>query len=177
LLTHGRLDPTVLIGGIALNFDGGSSYRIGSGRDFVSEGDEYDSAFFDKTAKFLKYLPDVAVINNVEFDHADIYADLDAVLLAFRAPVQPGAAQWPAAARRGQPACGGPRTARGQPVETFGTADSAGLAGDGHRIGRGPDAFQAAPPRRAVRALRIALLGVHNVRNAVAAIAVGSHVG
>src|SRR2546422_7667333 len=85
LLTHGRLDPTVLVGGIALNFgEGGSSYRIGSGRDFVIEGDEYDSAFFDKTAKFLKYLPDVAVINNIEFDHADIYADLDAVRLAFR---------------------------------------------------------------------------------------------
>ena len=48
------------------------------------EGDEYDSAFFDKTAKFLKYLPDVAVVNNVEFDHADIYEDFDAVRLAFR---------------------------------------------------------------------------------------------
>ena len=85
LLTSGRLDPTVLVGGIALNFgDAGSSYRVGGGRDFVIEGDEYDSAFFDKTAKFLKYLPDVAVINNVEFDHADIYPDLDAVRLAFR---------------------------------------------------------------------------------------------
>src|ERR1043166_5960161 len=85
LLTHGGADPTVLVGGIALNLgDGGSSYRVGNGRDFVIEGDEYDSAFFDKTAKFLKYLPDVAVINNVEFDHADIYADLDAVLLAFK---------------------------------------------------------------------------------------------
>src|SRR5204862_6146604 len=56
----------------------------GQGRDFVIEGDEYDSAFFDKTAKFLKYLPDIAVVNNVEFDHADIYADFDAVALAFR---------------------------------------------------------------------------------------------
>src|SRR5215831_12251268 len=85
LLAHGDADPTVLIGGIARNFgDGGSSYRLGRGRDFVIEGDEYDSAFFDKTAKFLKYLPDVAVINNVEFDHADIYADFDAVTLAFR---------------------------------------------------------------------------------------------
>ena len=55
LLTAGGLDPSVLVGGIALNFDG--SYRLGSGRDFVIEGDEYDSAFFDKTAKFLKYLP------------------------------------------------------------------------------------------------------------------------
>jgi len=85
LLTHGGVDPTVLVGGIARNFgDRGSSYRMGQGRDFVIEGDEYDSAFFDKTAKFLKYLPDIAVVNNVEFDHADIYADFDAVMLAFR---------------------------------------------------------------------------------------------
>src|SRR5713226_3169118 len=82
LLTHGGADPSVLIGGIADNF--GGSYRIGGGREFVIEGDEYDSAFFDKTAKFLKYLPDIAVVNNVEFDHADIYADIDAVVLAFR---------------------------------------------------------------------------------------------
>src|SRR5207248_1192729 len=69
LLTHGGADPSVLVGGIARNFgEHGSSYRIGQGRDFVIEGDEYDSAFFDKTAKFLKYLPDIAVINNVEFD-------------------------------------------------------------------------------------------------------------
>ena len=76
----------MFIGGIARNFgENGSSYRIGApGAPFVIEGDEYDSAFFDKTAKFLKYLPDIAVINNIEFDHADIYADLDAVRLAFR---------------------------------------------------------------------------------------------
>ncbi len=82
LLTHGGADPSVLIGGIAENFEG--SYRLGGGREFVIEGDEYDSAFFDKTAKFLKYLPDIAVVNNIEFDHADIYPDLDAIRLAFR---------------------------------------------------------------------------------------------
>src|SRR3954471_4935325 len=126
LLTHGRLDPTVLVGGIALNFgDAGSSYRVGGGRDFVIEGDEYDSAFFDKTAKFLKYLPDIAVVNNVEFDHADIYADLDAVRLAFRRLVNLvprnglvllGADSPDAAALRGGAA---------SPVETFGLADDA----------------------------------------------------
>src|SRR5471030_3439365 len=85
LLTHGGVGPSVLVGGIARNFgEQGSSYRLGQGRDFVIEGDEYDSAFFDKTAKFLKYLPDIAVINNVEFDHADIYADVEAVMVAFR---------------------------------------------------------------------------------------------
>src|SRR5919106_1519438 len=82
LLTHGGADPSVLIGGIAENFSG--SYRLGGGREFVIEGDEYDSAFFDKTAKFLKYLPDIAVINNLEYDHADIYPDLDAIRFAFR---------------------------------------------------------------------------------------------
>ena len=82
LLAHGGTDPNVFIGGISENFE--SSYRIGGGRDFVIEGDEYDSAFFDKTAKFLKYLPDIAVVGNIEFDHADIYPDLDAIRLAFR---------------------------------------------------------------------------------------------
>ena len=70
LLTAGGLDPSVLVGGVAANFD--TSYRLGAGRDFVIEGDEYDSAFFDKTAKFLKYLPDIAVVGNLEYDHADI---------------------------------------------------------------------------------------------------------
>jgi UDP-N-acetylmuramate: L-alanyl-gamma-D-glutamyl-meso-diaminopimelate ligase len=85
LLVHGGVDPSILVGGIARNLgEDGSSYRLGSGRDFVIEGDEYDSAFFDKSAKFLKYLPDIAVVNNIEFDHADIYADLDAIRLAFR---------------------------------------------------------------------------------------------
>src|ERR1700720_617403 len=85
LLTHGGADPSVLVGGVAKNFgEHGSSYRLGGGRQFGVEGDEYDSAFFDKTAKFLKYVPDIAVVNNVEFDHADIYDDFAAVALAFR---------------------------------------------------------------------------------------------
>src|SRR5258708_977248 len=74
VLANGGVDPSVLVGGIARNFgDQGSSYRMGRGRDFVIEGDEYDSAFFDKTAKFLKYLPDIPVVNNVQFDHPHIY--------------------------------------------------------------------------------------------------------
>ena len=60
------------------------SFRLGGGREFVIEGDEYDSAFFDKTAKFLKYLPDIVVVNNIEYDHADIYPDLESIRVAFR---------------------------------------------------------------------------------------------
>ena len=59
------------------------SYRLGGGEHFVVEGDEYDSAFFDKRPKFLHYLPDIAIIGNVEYDHADIYPDLAAVQRAF----------------------------------------------------------------------------------------------
>ena len=76
------LDPSFLIGGIAENF--GSSFRLGSGKHFILEGDEYDTAFFDKGPKFLHYFPDSVILTSVEFDHADIYKDLDAVETAFK---------------------------------------------------------------------------------------------
>jgi len=81
VLRHAGLDPSFLIGGVSLDL--GTSYGLGAGRHFVVEGDEYDTAFFDKRPKFVHYLPDVAIIGNLEFDHADIYADLAAVQLAF----------------------------------------------------------------------------------------------
>src|SRR5215472_9820646 len=74
--------PSFLIGGIAENF--GSSFRLGSGKHFILEGDEYDTAFFDKGPKFLHYFPDAVILTSVEFDHADIYKDLDAVETAFQ---------------------------------------------------------------------------------------------
>jgi UDP-N-acetylmuramate: L-alanyl-gamma-D-glutamyl-meso-diaminopimelate ligase len=75
------LEPGFLIGGVPLNFP--QSFSRGSGRFFILEGDEYDTAFFDKGPKFLHYRPDSAVLTSVEFDHADIYRDLDAVETAF----------------------------------------------------------------------------------------------
>lgn len=76
------LDPSFLIGGIAENF--GSSFHLGKGKHFILEGDEYDTAFFDKGPKFLHYFPDSIILTSVEFDHADIYKDLDAVETAFK---------------------------------------------------------------------------------------------
>src|SRR5450432_3354768 len=76
------LDPSFLIGGIAENF--GSSFHLGEGKHFILEGDEYDTAFFDKGPKFLHYFPDAIILTSVEFDHADIYKDLDAVETAFK---------------------------------------------------------------------------------------------
>jgi UDP-N-acetylmuramate: L-alanyl-gamma-D-glutamyl-meso-diaminopimelate ligase len=82
LLTEGLRAPSFLIGGIPENF--GSSFALGEGSEFIIEGDEYDTAFFDKGPKFMHYFPDAVILTSVEFDHADIYKDLDAVKTAFK---------------------------------------------------------------------------------------------
>jgi len=190
LLAHGGVDPTMLVGGIARNFgQGGASYRVGKGKAFVIEGDEYDSAYFDKTAKFLKYLPDIAVVNNVEFDHADIYADLDAVRLAFRRLVN-------LVPRGGLTLLGADSTdaaalaplARSR-VQTFGLSEDA----EWRAVDVEPDtsvgsSASAASPVAATRfrltrrgedlgQFILPMAGEHNVRNALAAIAVGTEMG
>jgi UDP-N-acetylmuramate: L-alanyl-gamma-D-glutamyl-meso-diaminopimelate ligase len=178
LLTHGGVDPTVLVGGIAKNFgEHGSSYRMGRGRDFVIEGDEYDSAFFDKTAKFLKYLPDIAIVNNVEFDHADIYKDIDAVSLAFQRFVN-------LVPRRGLLLVGadspGARAlikAAKSRVETFGTADDVDWRAEEMQASETSTRFRLRKQGRAIGDFEVPLVGTHNVRNATAAIAVAVELG
>jgi UDP-N-acetylmuramate: L-alanyl-gamma-D-glutamyl-meso-diaminopimelate ligase len=81
-LTHMDLNPSLFVGGAPKNF--GSGFRLGSPELFVLEGDEYDTAFFDKGPKFMHYEPTIALINNIEFDHADIYADIEAIEAEFR---------------------------------------------------------------------------------------------
>lgn len=80
-MERGGASPSFLIGGVAENFN--SSFRVSDSPYFVIEGDEYDTAYFDKGPKFMHYLPDTVILNNIEFDHADIYRDLDAVKFAF----------------------------------------------------------------------------------------------
>jgi UDP-N-acetylmuramate: L-alanyl-gamma-D-glutamyl-meso-diaminopimelate ligase len=82
VLAEGGLDPTFLVGGVVQNFD--TSFRVTESDYVLIEGDEYDTAYFDKGPKFMHYLPELAIVGNIEFDHADIYKDLDAVKLAFR---------------------------------------------------------------------------------------------
>jgi UDP-N-acetylmuramate: L-alanyl-gamma-D-glutamyl-meso-diaminopimelate ligase len=174
LLIHGGLDPSILVGGIARNLgDGGSSYHLGTGREFVIEGDEYDSAYFDKTAKFLKYLPDIAVINNVEFDHVDIYADLDAVRLAFRRLVN-------LVPRSGLVLLGADshdalalKKVAPSPVETFGLAEAADWRATDISVSSTGQAFNVWHQGARFATIEIPLFGAHNVRNALAAIAVG----
>ncbi len=85
-LYRAGLDPTFMIGGIVSEFN--SNFRLGNGPYFIAEGDEYDTAFFDKESKFLHYQPKVAIITSIEFDHADIFPDLDAIKQSFAKFVQ-----------------------------------------------------------------------------------------
>ena len=205
LLTAAGADPTVLIGGIARNFGrgphdadsaswGGSvegaSYRIGKGKAFVIEGDEYDSAYFDKTAKFLKYLPDIAVVNNIEFDHADIYANLDEVRQAFRRFVNlvprsglvllgtdsPDAAALKANARSRVQTFGLSADADWRASDIQGPHDADFASWGGVRL-RGGTRFRVHAGGRDHGEFTMGLLGDHNVRNALAAIAVGADLG
>jgi UDP-N-acetylmuramate: L-alanyl-gamma-D-glutamyl-meso-diaminopimelate ligase len=179
LLTHGGADPTVFIGGIARNFGAnGSSYRIGAPKaPFVIEGDEYDSAFFDKTAKFLKYLPDIAVINNIEFDHADIYKDLDAVRLAFQRLVNlvPKGGLTLLGIDSAEAAALAKRVV--SRVQTFGTSDDAEWRAADIASHGGATTFRVLHRGRDEGEWSMTLVGAHNVRNALAAIAVGRECG
>src|SRR5215204_1762516 len=123
----GGLDPSFLVGGVVQNF--GASFRVTGSDHFVIEGDEYDTAYFDKGPKFMHYLPEIAIVGNIEFDHADIYKDLDAVKLAFRRLVNlvPGrgrlVAGWDSpAVREVVEGFGGRLHTR---LETFGTSEDA----------------------------------------------------
>lgn len=175
ILTAGGRDPSVFIGGIAQNF--GGSFRLGRGRDFVIEGDEYDSAFFDKTAKFLKYLPDVAVIGNLEYDHADIYPDMESLRTAFRRLValvpRHGLIIVGADSPEAMAVVEGARA----PIETFGVAPGADwraseIRPEGDRV-----RFELSKRGEPMGHVALPMFGAHNVRNALAAMAVGASSG
>jgi UDP-N-acetylmuramate: L-alanyl-gamma-D-glutamyl-meso-diaminopimelate ligase len=177
LLEEAGLDPSFLIGGVPVDF--ARSYRLGKGKLMVVEGDEYDSAFFDKRPKFVHYLPDVAVIGNLEYDHADIYPDLASVQLAFVRLMQ-------VVPRRGLLVAGIESAPLREilpralcPVETFALG-----AGDadwkGENAGPAPDGgwtFRLRHRGKDLGEYRVQLPGEHNVRNAIAAIAVAHFVG
>ena len=177
LLTAAGADPTVLVGGIARNLgEDGASYRIGKGKAFVIEGDEYDSAYFDKTAKFLKYLPDIAVINNIEFDHADIYANIDEVRLAFRRLVNLVPASGLTLLGIDSPDAAALAPVARSRVQTFGLAADAEWRAVDVTV-EGGTSFRVMRGGTDLGVFAMPLLGDHNVRNALAAIAVGADLG
>jgi UDP-N-acetylmuramate: L-alanyl-gamma-D-glutamyl-meso-diaminopimelate ligase len=170
ILHHAGRHPNFLIGGVAENF--GRSFGLGGGDEFVLEGDEYDTAFFDKGPKFLHYHPREIIITSLEFDHADIYENLAAIELQFRRLVN-------LVPRSGRiVAWGESETVRGItqkaycPVETYGFSPGVDwLAGDLEIID-GETRFRVSRQGKEVARVRMALAGRHNVLNAVAAIAI-----
>ena len=170
LLHHAGRHPNFLIGGVAENF--GRSFGLGGGKEFVLEGDEYDSAFFDKAPKFLHYHPQEIIITSLEFDHADIYDNLAAIELQFRRLVN-------LVPRNGRiVAWAESENVRGIlqkafcPVETYGFTPGADwLAGD-LAITDGETRFRVSRDGKEVARVRMSLAGRHNVLNAVAAIAI-----
>jgi UDP-N-acetylmuramate: L-alanyl-gamma-D-glutamyl-meso-diaminopimelate ligase len=175
LMHRAGLDPSFLVGGIPVDF--GHSYRLASGRHFVIEGDEYDCAFFDKRPKFVHYLPDVAIVGNVEFDHADIYPDLAAVQLAFVRLLN-------VIPRRGLLVAGteSPALVEVLPkarcrVDTFGLHEGADWrAVDVRAEGQG-SRFRLLRRGRDEGEFALRLGGEHNVRNALAALAAAAEAG
>jgi UDP-N-acetylmuramate: L-alanyl-gamma-D-glutamyl-meso-diaminopimelate ligase len=176
VLAGAGLDPSVLVGGVALDFDG--PFRDGAGPHFVVEGDEYDTAFFDKTPKFLHYHPRTLLLTSVEFDHADIYRDLDHVKQAFRTLIQ------------GMPADGAIVAALdddhvcdvldGAPCRVVGTGVGAGEHGfRALDLEAGPDGttFRVVRDEHELGRATVPMYGRHNVANALGALATALALG
>jgi UDP-N-acetylmuramate: L-alanyl-gamma-D-glutamyl-meso-diaminopimelate ligase len=171
ILEHAGLDPGFLIGGVPQNF--GVSARLGSG-PFVVEADEYDTAFFDKRAKFLHYRPRTAILNNLEFDHADIYPDLAAIEWQFHQLIRtvPGNGRLVVNAADANLARVLER-GRWTPLTGFGPG------GQWQATALAPDAsrFELTVCGERIGIGEWALAGVHNLHNALAAMAAAAEVG
>jgi len=177
ILQDAGLAPGFLVGGVPQDF--GVSARLGAGSCFVIEADEYDTAFFDKRSKFLHYRPRTTILNNLEFDHADIFADLAAIETQFHHLVRTLPASGRIIVNAGDEALARV-LARGcwSEVQRFG-----GGEWDVMDVATGASAGDAEPRHRVtlhgadVGELQLALPGAHNRMNALAAVAAADHVG
>ncbi len=172
------LQPGFLIGGVPANF--GQSARFGKSKFFVVEADEYDTAFFDKRAKFVHYRPRTVILNNLEFDHADIYKDMDAILWQFHQLLRmiPGDGS---IIVNGNDENLARLIAMGcwTPCQTFGTSDvkdndTDWIAGFGDKVER---RIGIRSPSGASAETRWSMGGYHNLENALAAVAAAVSVG
>ena len=166
--------PDFLVGGVVPNF-GDRSYGLGGGEEFIIEGDEYDTAYFDKQPKFLHYHPDELILTSLEFDHADIYADLAAIEMQFQRLVN-------LVPRRGRILVWGEAqnlvacTSKAFcSVERYGlTPEMDWFAGD-IEWRDGMTHFRVIYHREEVTRVRMPLVGRHNVMNALACVAISFH--
>ncbi|HWI79711.1 MAG TPA: UDP-N-acetylmuramate:L-alanyl-gamma-D-glutamyl-meso-diaminopimelate ligase, partial [Ramlibacter sp.] len=170
VLEHAGLTPGFLIGGVPTNF--GISARLGQGKYFVIEADEYDTAFFDKRSKFVHYRPRTAVLNNLEFDHADIFDDLAAIERQFHHLVR-------TVPSTGRVIVNGleESLARVLHMGCWSEVRSFGAAVSDFSAQGEPGSFGVVERGRNVAHLEWEVTGVHNQLNALAAIAAAQHAG
>ena len=173
ILEHAGLQPGFLIGGVPENF--GVSARLGTAPFFVVEADEYDTAFFDKRSKFVHYRPRTLILNNLEFDHADIFPDLAAIQRQFHHLVRTVPGNGLIVANGAEPALA-ETLAMGcwTPVERFGSAASLWRA---QSLAPDDSHFAIICGEQQVGDVHWDLLGAHNSANALAAIAAARHAG
>jgi UDP-N-acetylmuramate: L-alanyl-gamma-D-glutamyl-meso-diaminopimelate ligase len=169
--------PGFMVGGWLKNFDG--NYRVPGGPFFVTEGDEYDTAFFDKGAKFLHYRPHGAILTGVEFDHADIFKDLDHMKSAFRKFVELIPEEGRLLVKFDDTHANDILHAIRCPVETYGLKEGADWRGANFRMQGGEGFFDLVHRGRHVGEVRLPMIGRHNAENAVAvaALAIGMGLG
>lgn len=175
LVAAGR-DPSFLVGGVTRNY--AASFRLGAGREFVVEGDEYDTAYFDKGPKFLHYRPRTAILTSVEFDHADIYRDLAHYESAFERFVRLLPPDGLLAVSAAYP--NALRLARACParVVTYRVSGkSADYAARGLMFGPEGARFEVVEGGRALVEARLPLGGAHNVENALGVVAAARGLG
>jgi len=163
------LDPGFLIGGVARNFD--RTARRGAGRIFVVEGDEYDTAFFDKRPKFVHYRPTTAILTSVEFDHADIYRDVEHVEEAFRALVALVPESGTLIVRGDDPRAMKVAASARATVWTYGPGQTFDGRTDAIDARTGTATFTALRNGEPIGTFESALVGQHNLYNQVAAVA------
>src|SRR5205814_5755469 len=172
VIDQAGLNPSFLVGGVVQNF--GVSFRVTDSEYFIIEGDEYDTAYFDKGPKFMHYLPEIAIVNNIEFDHADIYDDIEAVKLAFRRLMNLVPANgkliagWDSQPVRDVVASFGSKLFT--QLETFGTADDARWQARDIDYADGLTSFSVFRDGAKWAEFKTPLIGDFNVRNCLAVI-------
>ncbi len=167
---HNGLNPSYLIGGIPNNLSQGA--RFTGSEWFIIEGDEYDTAFFDKRSKFIHYLPEVAIVNNIEFDHADIFADLAAVQKTFSHLIRLVPRNGLLLGNGDDPNLAPFLNVNFCPVKRFGLGENNSIRATNIRLGPTASEFEIPSAK-----FHLNMAGEFNVRNALAVVAAAKHCG
>jgi UDP-N-acetylmuramate: L-alanyl-gamma-D-glutamyl-meso-diaminopimelate ligase len=174
VMTAGGLDPGVMVGGIMKNFN--TNHLLGKGTHFVIEGDEYNTAFFDKGPKFLHYRPHCAILTSIELDHTDIYADLNAIKSAFKQFVRLIPSEGLLVASH-EPAVLEVIKEADCQTTTYGFHPTATWHADAIYSADGYTCFDLFHHHKKVAAVQSPMIGRHNIKNTLAVIALTHHLG